>query len=205
MITSFGLCASIVGSKACSKAMISWIDFLSPRAAALSTGGPRRATIEHEISPPPPRRFVVPLQSLEKKANIEHGVSICGIGIKRALQALDRLVDAALVVEDIGEVIPGRCEIQIGPDGCPIGGLRFEAAPARTQHSPEVERRGRVRGIDLHNSPIETFGRRDIAPLLGSLGLFEDCSVVSRLVNVENELAGLVGAAFHLFDKDAVG
>ena len=73
---------------------------------ALSTGGPRRATIEHEISPPPPRRFVVPLQSLEKKANIEHGVSICGIGIKRALQALDRLVDAALVIEDIGEVVP---------------------------------------------------------------------------------------------------
>src|ERR1700736_6267142 len=54
----------------------------------LSTGGPRRAPIEHEISPPPPRRFVVPLQSLEKKANIEHGVSIGGIGIKRALQAL---------------------------------------------------------------------------------------------------------------------
>ena len=93
----------------------------------LSTGGPRRATIEHEISPPPPRRFVVPLQSLEKKANIEHGVSICGIGIKRALQALDRLVDAALVIEDIGEVVPGRCEIRIGADGCPIGGLRFGA------------------------------------------------------------------------------
>src|ERR1700736_5986474 len=80
---------------------------------ALTRGGPRRATIEHEISPPPPRRFVVPLQSLEKKANIEHGVSICGIGIKRALQALDRLVDAALVIEDIGEVVPSRCEIRI--------------------------------------------------------------------------------------------
>src|ERR1700730_3949629 len=78
---------------------------------ALSTGGPRRATIEHEIAPPPPRRFVVTLQSLEKKANIDHGVSICRIGIKRALQALDRLVDA-----DIGEVVPGRCEIRIGPD-----------------------------------------------------------------------------------------
>jgi hypothetical protein len=94
----------------------------------LSTGGPRRATIEHEISPPPPRRLVVPLQSLQKKANIEHGVSICGIGIKRALQALDRLDDAALVIEDIGEVVPGRCEIRIGPDRYPIGGLRFEAA-----------------------------------------------------------------------------
>src|SRR6202047_3506222 len=94
----------------------------------LSTGGPRRATIEHEISPPPPRRLVVPLQSLEKKANIEHGVSICGIGIKRALQALDRLVDAALVIEDIGEVVPGRCEIRIRPDGCPVEQLRLVLA-----------------------------------------------------------------------------
>src|SRR6202023_2487278 len=47
--------------------------------------------------------------------------------------------------------------------------------------------------------------RCDIAPLFGCLGLLEDCSVVSRLFNVENELAGLVGAAFHLFDKDAIG
>jgi hypothetical protein len=40
---------------------------------ASGTGGPWRAVIEHEISPPPPRSFIVPLQSLEKKAHIEHG------------------------------------------------------------------------------------------------------------------------------------
>ena len=61
----------------------------------------------------------MPLKSLEKKAHIEHGVSVCGIGTKRALQALNRLVDAALIVEDIGEVVPCRCEIRIGPDGWP--------------------------------------------------------------------------------------
>src|SRR6202040_4014832 len=110
------------------------------------TGGPRRVTIERETSPPPPCGLVVPLKSLEKKAHIEHGVSVCGIGTKRARQALDRLVDAALIVEDIGEVVPCRCEIRTGPDGCAIGGLRFEAAPARTQHISEVKRRGRVRG-----------------------------------------------------------
>src|SRR6202171_5384763 len=77
-------------------------------------------------------------------------VPICGIGSKRALQALDRLIDAVLIVEDIGEVVPGRCEIRIGPDGCPIGGLRFEAALARTQHIPEVEWRCRTPGIHLH-------------------------------------------------------
>src|SRR3984893_9304423 len=79
---------------------------------ALGTGGPRRAAIEREIAPPPPRRLVVPLQPLEKKSHVEHGVSIGGIDTKRALQALDRLVDAALIVKDIGKVVPGRCEIR---------------------------------------------------------------------------------------------
>jgi len=72
------------------------------------------------------------------------------------------------------------------------------------QHIPEVERRGRVRGIHLHHAPIETFGRCEVAPLFGGLGLFEDCiSVVSRLFNFENELAGLVGAV-HCSDTQTV-
>src|SRR3984893_5650685 len=83
-------------------------------------------------------------------------------------------------------------------DGFPIGGLRFEGAPARTQNIPEVEWCGWARRIHLYHAPIKTFGGFDVAPLFGGLDLFEDCiSVVSRLFNFENELAGPDGAAFH--------
>jgi hypothetical protein len=68
-----------------------------------------------------------------------------------------------------------------------------------------IERRSCVGGIHLRHAPIEPLGRCNVTPLFGGLSLFKGCiSVVSRLFNFEHELAGLVGAARHLFDKDAV-
>ena len=146
----------------------------------------------------------MPLKSLKKKAHVEHGVRICGIGGKCAVQADNRFVDAALFVEDIGEVVPGQSEIRISLDGRPIGGLRVDVAAARTQHISEVERSGRIGGIHFHQAPIETFSCPDFALRFGRLGLFKDrLNAVGWFFDIENELASRIGAAFQLFDKDA--
>ncbi len=146
------------------------------------------------------------LEPLENEGHVEHGVGVTRIGLKRAIEAGNRLLGAALIIQHIREVVPGLSVARIGFHGGPIGRLRFEAPPGRTQDVAEVERRRRVGRIQIHRASIKSLRGLNIARLFGRLGIFEDnIGVVPRPFDVKNELAGFVGAALHLLDENPIG
>ena len=165
---------------------------------------PRRVAVEREIAPPPRRRFGVPLQPLEQQRQIEHRVGIVGIGVERALAGSRSPLGAALVVEHIGEVVPGLGEVRIGLDGGPIGGLRFDVLARSTRSTlPRLNGAAGSAGIDA-SSPADRAARPSRCRSLSSAACAcsNSCSASSAGFSTENELAGLVGAALHLLDQD---
>src|SRR5262249_18411198 len=101
---------------------------------------PRRARVDLEIPPPPDQRFGVLVEALQPETHVEYGVGVPGIGVERARQAINRLLCATLVVENVGQVVPRDSEIGVGLKSSSIGGLRLELASARAQQVSEIER-----------------------------------------------------------------
>ncbi len=106
-----------------------------------------------EISPPRCRRLGVALEPLLEQRQIEQRVRIGGVGLERSLEAAHRLGGPALVVEEVGEIVPGRREGGIGLDGVAIGGFRLDAAAIGAQQVAEIEGGGR-------HHPRSTFMQR---------------------------------------------
>ena len=134
---------------------------------------PGRVAVDLEIAPPHRRRLRVPLQPLQEQRHVEHRVGIARIGIERALLAIDRLGEPAAVVEQIGEIVPGRRKFRVRLDGGAVGGLRLDHAALLPQQVAEIEARRRIARIELHDAPVLGFRRRRIALLLGGLRLRE--------------------------------
>ena len=58
--------------------------------------------------------FVAPLK---KQRKVKHGIRVVWVGIDGVLETKDRLIGASLLVENIGEIVPGLRESRVGIDG----------------------------------------------------------------------------------------
>src|SRR5262245_20687466 len=166
---------------------------------------PLRLAVLREVAPPSFSSFCVLVITLEQECKVEHRICIVWGGSQSGAQAIDGSFRLALIVQQVGEIIPSLCKQRISARRCTKSRFRFNFAAISPKHIAKVERCGRISGIALHQDAIEALGLSTVSGLLCRLCLLkQNVGILLRWINRQYKLSALIGSPLGLLDLDGV-